>query len=630
MRRRIGLIVGEQGNDYSIALSKGIFEEAKKLDYDIFIFSNFGTYDHNIVLYGEGESSVYKIPNIDSFDGFIIDETLFNIEKMNEAVYSYFDKNANCPVISLKKRSNRFYDLLLGDRQAMKEITNHFIKDHGFTKICHMTGRWELQDARDRYLGYEEAMQEAGLDISDDMIFYGDYWYNKAADAVDHFTHGGKDLPQAIVCANDYMAAAICSELEKRGIRIPEDVCVSGYDNEEEGRCQTTPITTFDPDISRFGRTAMNILHKAIEGGSAPKITYIPSTMLLRESCGCGHCKEQDTLEFRLKKMTRYYYGIDMSVYMYNGYQIAFDEDDIFSNADNYFKYNFASYAYICLCSDALDSVHRPVELVNEYTDKMILKRVFYMDKNMSYESPDITFDRKDILPVQLFDTKEPMMYFINPIHAQNKCYGYMVSIYDADEWPYHFTQSYVSALGNALDDFNVHNEYMNMEEIKAMYLTDALTGINNRRGYEQNMLLILDRANRREIYLSVASIDMDGLKTINDTYGHEAGDNCLKALGSALSKVVSPDETVARYGGDEFAAILVSRDPERHMTFESDLQKAIDEENKLMNKPYSLHASVGLTHVGAGGCKSLIPYMQRADKLMYENKAKYKASLKS
>ena len=81
-----------------------------------------------------------------------------------------------------------------------------------------------------------------------------------------------------------------------------------------------------------------------------------------------------------------------------------------------------------------------------------------------------------------------------------------MVSIYDANEWPYHFTQSYVSALGNALDDFNVHNEYMNMEEIKAMYLTDALTGINNRRGYEQNMLLILDRANRREIYLSVAS----------------------------------------------------------------------------------------------------------------------------
>lgn len=629
MRKRIGLIIGETGNEYCMTLINSIYKEAKELDYDIFVFVNYGIYDHSIALYGEGESSVYKIPVPDSFDGFILDETLFNIDKMGETVYNYLTKNVKCPIVYLKKRTERFYDLLLSDRQAMKDITNHFIKDHGFTKICHMTGRWELQDARDRFRGYEEAMAEAGLDVTDDMVFYGDYWYNKGAEAVDYFTHGGTDLPQAIVCANDYMALAVCKELTDRGIRVPEDVCLSGYDNEESTTYNNIPITTFDGNIAEFGRSAIHTLHAAINGECPPKETYVPSTMILRNSCGCQICKVADKSWFDIKRLNQKYQGLDMIVYMYNGYQMSLDIEDIFSNADAYYKYNEASYSYICLCDDALNSTTRSVEMTNEYTEKMILKRIFFRDTEACYESPDLTFSRNDLLPPQFFDAEEAQLYFINPIHSQNKCYGYMISVYPDSTTPNNYTQAYLSALGNALDDYNIHNEYMNMEEIKSMYLTDSLTGINNRRGFEQNQLLILDRASRRELYLSVASIDMDGLKYINDTYGHEAGDQCLKALGRALSSVINDDEVAARYGGDEFAAILVSKYPDRHLSFESDLLKAIEKENAGLKAPYTLHASIGLVHVGAGSYSTLAPYIQKADKLMYENKARYKESLK-
>lgn len=629
MRKRIGLIIGETANEYCMTLIDSIYKEVLELDYDIFVFVNYGIYDHNIVLYGEGESSVYKIPVPDSFDGFIIDETLFNIDKMGETVYDYFTKNVKCPIVYLKKRTERFYDMLLADRQAIKDITNHFIKDHGFTNICHMTGRWELQDARDRFRGYEEAMSEAGLDVTDDMIFYGDYWYNKGAEAVDFFTHGGNDLPQAIVCANDYMALAICKELTKRGIRVPEDVCVSGYDNEESGQHSDIPITTFDGNIPEFGRLAVLTLHAAINGECPPKETFVPSKMILRNSCGCRMCTVKDKVHFDVQRLNQKYQGLDMVVYMYNGFQMSLDIEDIFSNADAYFKHNEASYSYICLCEDALNATKRSVEQTNEYTDKMILKRIFFRDENNCYESPDLSFSRRDLLPVQFFDTEKPHVYYVHPIHSQNKCYGYMMSVYPENSGPNNYTQAYLSALGNALDEYNVHNEYMNMEEIKSMYLTDSLTGICNRRGFEQNMNMILDRSNRREIYLSVASIDMDGLKYINDTFGHEAGDNCLKAMGRALASVITSDEVAARYGGDEFAVILASKNPDRHLTFEADLIKAIEKENAGMDAPYTLHASIGLVHVGTGSYPTLAPYIQRADKLMYDNKARYKESLK-
>lgn len=625
MRKRIGLIIGEQDNDYAIRLVDSIHKEAIKYDYDIFIFANFGLYDHNIVLYGEGESSVYKIPDLDSFDGFILDETLFNIENMGEKVYNHFEKNAKCPVVSLKRRTSRFYDILLGDKQAIKTVTNHFIKDHGFTKICHMTGRWELQDARERFRGYEEAMLEAGLDVTDDMIFYGNYWKTKAVEAVDYFTSNG--YPEAIVCANDYMAISICDELTKRGIKVPEDICVSGYDNEAEGRCCDIPITTLDANIPEFGRLAMSTLFHAISGEAVPKEQFVESTLLLRDSCGCKKSSGVDPTKYHLSYMKRHYYGIDMSVFMYNGYQNAFEVDDIFTNADTYFKFNLSNKCYICLCSDALNSIHRAVELVNEYSPNMVLKRIFYRDPDKSYDSPDITFSRKTLLPEDIFDTDVPKKYYINPIHSQNKCYGYMVSIYDDGEWPYHFTQSYTSALGNALDDYNIHNEYMNMDEIKSMYLTDALTGINNRRGFEQNIMIILDKAKRHKVYLSIASIDMDDLKYINDNFGHKAGDECLAALGHALSSVIMPEESVARYGGDEFAALLMSTSSDRHKRFEQDLLNAIEIENEKLNAPYKIHASIGLIHIGTSPSGSLNQYMQSADQLMYERKAAYKAS---
>ena len=269
MRKRIGLIIGEQDSDYCKELVKVVTREAHKNDFDVFIFANYGTYDHSVYLYGEGEISVYKIPDLDSFDGFILDETLYNIENMGEIVYSYFDKNATCPVISLKKRTNRFYDILVEDRQGIKSMTEHFIKKHGFTKICHMTGRWELQDARERYHGYEDAMMEADLDITNDMVFYGDYWKNKGAEAVEYFSKNG--YPEAIVCANDYMAISVCTELAKRGIKVPEDICVSGFDDSEEGRCQNIPLTTVEDDIESFALCAIRTLEKAIAGEDVVK-----------------------------------------------------------------------------------------------------------------------------------------------------------------------------------------------------------------------------------------------------------------------------------------------------------------------------------------------------------------------
>ena len=107
---------------------------------------------------------------------------------------------------------------------------------------------------------------------------------------------------------------------------------------------------------------AVLTLHAAINGECPPKETFVPSKMILRNSCGCRICTVKDKVHFDVQRLNQKYQGLDMVVYMYNGFQMSLDIEDIFSNADAYFKHNEASYSYICLCEDALNATKRSVE----------------------------------------------------------------------------------------------------------------------------------------------------------------------------------------------------------------------------------------------------------------------------
>ena len=126
----------------------------------------------------------------------------------------------------------------------MADMVRHFVVHHGFRDICFMQGKMSYPDARDRYQGFLDVMEEAGIPVTEHMVFEGDYWREKGKQAVDWFMEGRETYPQAIICSNDHMAVSVCDELKRRGVRIPEDVCVSGYDNTLESMRYFPSITS--------------------------------------------------------------------------------------------------------------------------------------------------------------------------------------------------------------------------------------------------------------------------------------------------------------------------------------------------------------------------------------------------
>ncbi|MBZ9648533.1 diguanylate cyclase [Sphingobium sp. 3R8] len=100
-------------------------------------------------------------------------------------------------------------------------------------------------------------------------------------------------------------------------------------------------------------------------------------------------------------------------------------------------------------------------------------------------------------------------------------------------------------------------------DQLAAMAVTDALTGLSNRRHLERALETEASRLSRSGEWLSVVMLDIDFFKQFNDTYGHPAGDRCIMMVGAALTRAVKRASDVsARYGGEEFACILPGTDP--------------------------------------------------------------------
>ena len=120
----------------------------------------------------------------------------------------------------------------------------------------------------------------------------------------------------------------------------------------------------------------------------------------------------------------------------------------------------------------------------------------------------------------------------------------------------------------------------------------------------------------------------MDGLKYINDNFGHAEGDAALTRLSVVLAELVQEDEICARTGGDEFMVLLYYNKEGREEQFVKELYKLLEEEQNRNPKPYPVHASVGYCCVSKSSDMSLAACEQLADSRMYENKKAYKESL--
>jgi len=159
-------------------------------------------------------------------------------------------------------------------------------------------------------------------------------------------------------------------------------------------------------------------------------------------------------------------------------------------------------------------------------------------------------------------------------------------------------------------------------QELETMSLTDSLTGLPNRRHLMNNLEKEISRHKRQGGPFSVAILDVDHFKAVNDTHGHLCGDHVLTRLGDALLEALRTYDMVARYGGEEFCVVLANTDIEEGLRVMERVRTTIEETPfSFEGNKIRLTVSIGITSTQGLENPSLDAMLSRADRALYRAK---------
>ena len=202
------------------------------------------------------------------------------------------------------------------------------------------------------------------------------------------------------------------------------------------------------------------------------------------------------------------------------------------------------------------------------------------------------------------------------PIHINNFFWGF--ALFGDTKNERHFEDDVIEMMRSASLLFA--NAF-----IRAEVEYDALTGIYNRRYFDETMEHVIRTLSRAEGILSMLMIDIDFFKRYNDTYGHIEGDRCLKAVAQTLSKCITrADDFIARYGGEEFIVVLPNTDEQGARLIANKLLENV----RNLNLPHEKSDAAAYVTVSIGGTTGKVihthnagDFVKRADELMYKSK---------
>jgi diguanylate cyclase (GGDEF)-like protein len=163
--------------------------------------------------------------------------------------------------------------------------------------------------------------------------------------------------------------------------------------------------------------------------------------------------------------------------------------------------------------------------------------------------------------------------------------------------------------------------------ELRALSLSDALTTLYNRRGFMTIASQLLRIANREGQYMWMLFVDVDGLKTVNDTLGHPQGDQLIVDVAAIMRQVARESDVTARLGGDEFVTLIPNGSADDAQRLVVRLEEAARAQNIKQERPYEIAFSIGIAEYNPEAPCSMDELIRRADVEMYKMKSKHKSA---
>ena len=269
----------------------GIIEKAQEYGYDTAVLSNI--YNPNISINSlECENKIYELVLSEQISAVILISESFVNEQIREAIANSM-LTKDVPIIVLGAHleefaNSKFTFINTSDIDDTVEIIDHLIDEHGLTDIDYLSGYDYLEFSHNRAEGYRQSLRKHGIEVDENKIHFGDFWMTSGEELAKKYVSGALPLPQAVACANDYMAYGLLDEFRRNNIRVPEDVAVIGYEYINQRLMHYPLLTTYQRNRADLGRCAVEMIRDRLDGIKEPEFTPPKGRFIQGDSCPCG------------------------------------------------------------------------------------------------------------------------------------------------------------------------------------------------------------------------------------------------------------------------------------------------------------------------------------------------------
>lgn len=235
-------------------------------------------------------NGVYALASPKNVDALVVLSGPIGYRVGAEALGEFCARFAPMPVCSLGFELRGTSNVCIDNDAGMRSEVDHLIEAHGIRRIAFLRGPPLNSEAELRYAAYLAALKSHGIDFAPELVVPGTFMPGDGRDAV-RTLFVDRKIPVhaigALVAANDFMALEAIEELANRGIRIPEQVAVTGFDDVEESRFALPPLTTVRQPLYEQGVVAVRHVLDRLKTGGSPERIVLSTESVLRRSCGC-------------------------------------------------------------------------------------------------------------------------------------------------------------------------------------------------------------------------------------------------------------------------------------------------------------------------------------------------------
>lgn len=642
----IAVLVYDLINDYNHTVVRGIYDYCKnKQDVRLIVApiniprSDASNYDYQFwtlldVIQSDQIDGIIVIPN--SFTNHIGINQLTNLLKCLEKK----------PMVSVSFPLN-----IKGCKYTVNSSGTAYEQVIEHIKTKHNRKRFAFFDASlidsfesiERLESFKKALKKNNLEFYPELVFHGDFTPGTAENFFSEKLKSRDDLDfDALCCVNDFTAAGSLLLFDKVGIKCPDDVVLFGYDDSDMAITCHPRLSSINQDVEMSGFNAAKLLYETLENETTEEYLRIDSYPIFRQSCGCvplnsyktafvdleGNFHERDEKHHREEiSAIRRYQNVLFKIYdMINLLDCYTPLDDVRDLLSTAIDRSDLSGLFVCLYDR---NIVVNSDLKFNLPEKVRTQIVVDTQENIFTVHPlgkgKELLMNKQIIPDECKNPNQEM-FFIHPVFVRNKNYGYMLCRSNTKDYIHSAINLKIISdiLVNACEYSTVLDQQQELLEsnlnLSRSVETDELTSLLNRRGIYEYGQKLIDLSVAMNKVGSVFFCDMDGLKTINDTYGHKMGDLAIKTEAQVLRASFREADVVGRLSGDEFCAVATGYSAEKIDL----LRRKLLENNKKYSKKAKLPFTLSIS-VGAVGFDSkhnnLKKLLQKADVELYKEK---------